>query len=104
MRKVDSLLADYAFYHQTVGNTVCHFIGIPLIIFSLMALLRPLVLFQGFTAAELLIALSFVYYLILDVRLALGMLLVSAALDVAAWKIDDLTVGVVALVVGWIFQ
>jgi uncharacterized membrane protein YGL010W len=104
MRKVDSLLADYAFYHQTAGNKACHFIGIPLIMFSLMALLRPLTLLQGFTAAELLIALSFVYYLTLDVRLALGMLLVVAALDIAAWKLADLTIGVIALVIGWIFQ
>ena len=104
MKKVDSLLSDYAFYHQTTGNKICHFIGIPLIIFSLLALLRPVVLMDWFTAAELLIVLSVVYYLILDVRLALGMLLVVAALDFAAWKIADFRIGMAALIIGWIFQ
>jgi uncharacterized membrane protein YGL010W len=104
MKKVDLHLSDYALYHQTRGNKICHFIGIPLIMFSLFALLRPLSLMPSFTAAELLILLSFVYYLTLDFRLALGMLLVSSALDLAAWKIADLRIGLIALIVGWIFQ
>jgi uncharacterized membrane protein YGL010W len=104
MKRVDSLLSDYAGYHQTTGNKVCHFLGIPLIIFSLFALLRPVVLVEWFTAAELLIALSFVYYLMLDFRLAIGMLLVTCALDFAAWKVADFRVGMIALIVGWIFQ
>lgn len=102
--KVDSHLSDYAFYHQTRGNKICHFIGIPLIMFSLMALLRPLTILGSFTTAELLILLTFVYYLTLDLRLAIGMLLVSSALDVAAWKIADLRIALIALIVGWVFQ
>lgn len=104
MKKVDSLLSDYAFYHRTTGNKACHFIGIPLIIFSLLALLRPVPLVGWFTAAELLIALSVIYYLALDVRLAIGMLIVVSILDVAAWKFADARIGLIALVVGWIFQ
>jgi uncharacterized membrane protein YGL010W len=103
-KKVDSHLSDYALYHQTQGNKICHFIGIPLIMFSLFALLRPLSLLSFFTAAELLILLSFVYYLTLDFRLAAGMLLVSCALDLAAWKMSDLRIGLIALIVGWVFQ
>ena len=72
--------------------------------FSLMALLRPLTILPSFTAAELLIVLTFAYYLTLDLRLAIGMLLVSSALDVAAWKIADVRIGLIALIVGWIFQ
>ena len=72
--------------------------------FSLFALLRPLSLLPFLSAAELLILLSFAYYLTLDFRLAIGMLLVSSALDLAAWKIADLRIGLIALVVGWIFQ
>ena len=104
MSKVDIHLSDYAFYHQTRGNKVCHFIGIPLIMFSLFALLRPLTLFPSFTAAELLIAITFFYYLSLNFRLAIGMLLVSCVLDLAAWKIADLRIGLIAFIVGWIFQ
>jgi uncharacterized membrane protein YGL010W len=104
MKKVDSLLSDYAFYHRTTGNKTCHFIGIPLIIFSLLALLRPVPLVGWFTAAELLITLSVIYYLALDVRLAIGMLIVIGILDVAAWKFADARIGLAALIVGWIFQ
>ncbi|MCI0416117.1 DUF962 domain-containing protein, partial [bacterium] len=103
-KKVDSHLSDYAFYHQTRGNKVCHFIGIPLIMFSLMALLRPLTLLGSITAAELLILLTFAYYMTLDFRLAIGMLVVSVALDAAAWKLADLRIGLIALIVGWVFQ
>jgi uncharacterized membrane protein YGL010W len=104
IKKVDSHLSDYALYHQTRGNKICHFIGVPLIMFSLFALIRPLSLVPFFTAAELLILLSFAYYLTLDFRLAIGMLLVSSALDLAAWKIADLRIGLIALILGWIFQ
>jgi uncharacterized membrane protein YGL010W len=104
MKKVDLHLSDYALYHQTRGNKICHFIGIPLIMFSLMVLLRPLTLLPAFTAAELLILLTFAYYVTLDLRLAVGMLFISSALDLAAWKIGDLRIGLIALIVGWIFQ
>lgn len=104
MKKVDSLLADYAFYHRSRGNKICHFVGIPLIVFSLLVLLRPIILLEPVTAAELLVTMSFVYYLTLDLRLALGMLLLTSALDLAAWKTTDLRIGAAALIVGWIFQ
>jgi uncharacterized membrane protein YGL010W len=104
MKKVDSLLADYAFYHRTRGNKVCHFIGIPLIMYSLFLLLRSVVLVETITAAELLIAVSVAYYLTLDPKLAFGMLGVASLLDLAAWKSADLRIGIAAMVIGWIFQ
>jgi uncharacterized membrane protein YGL010W len=104
IKKIDSHLSDYALYHQTRGNKICHFIGIPLIMFSLMALLRPLRILPAFTAAELLIVLTFAYYLTLELRLAIGMLFISCVLDLAAWKIADLRIGLIALIVGWVFQ
>ena len=72
--------------------------------FGLMALLRPIPILNGFTAAELLISLSVLYYLTLDVRLAAGMLLVAGLLDYAAWKFADVKIGLIALIIGWIFQ
>ena len=104
MKKVDALLSDYAFFHQTPGNKICHFIGIPLIILSLLALLRSIVILGWFTAAEILILLSFIYYLMLDFRLAIGMLLAVCALDAVAWKITDIRIGLAVLIIGWIFQ
>ena len=104
MKKVDSLLSDYAFYHRSRGNKVCHFIGIPLIIYSLFLLLRSVPLVESITAAELLLLLSFFYYVTLDLRLALAMLVLSVLLDLAAWKTADFRIGIVAFLIGWIFQ
>jgi uncharacterized membrane protein YGL010W len=104
MKKVDSLLADYAFYHRTRGNKACHFVGIPLIIYALFILLRPLILVPPLTSAELLIVLSVAYYLILDTKLAIGMLLILSLLDFAAFRTPDPQVGIAAMIIGWIFQ
>lgn len=107
MAKVDELLADYGDHHRTRGNVACHFVGIPLIVFGLLAALGAVRLGTAagvtVTAAEILIGVGVVYYLTLDVRLALGMLAVTAGLDalgrVAGWQ-----AGVTAFVVGWVFQ
>jgi len=104
VKKVDSLLADYAFYHRKRGNKVCHFIGIPLIMYSLFVLLRPVVLIEPFTAAELLVILSIAYYMSLNLKLAIGMLLTTSLLDFAAGKTADFRIGIAAMTIGWIFQ
>jgi uncharacterized membrane protein YGL010W len=100
--KIDALLSDYAAYHQTKGNKICHFIGIPLIIYGLLALLQ-LVPAGPITGAEILIIAAVLYYLMLDIRLAAGMLLSTAALDAIA-RISDPRIGAAALIIGWIFQ
>ena len=108
MRKIDALLSDYASHHATKGNVVCHFVGIPLIVFGIFSMLQRLrvVPFGGgvVTGAEVFIAAAMLYYLFLDGRLAFAMLAASLILDVAALKIADWRVGLAAFVVGWIFQ
>jgi uncharacterized membrane protein YGL010W len=104
MKKVDSLLADYAFYHQTRGNKACHFAGIPLIMYALFILLRAIVIVPPVTASEILIAVAVIYYFVLDPKLAIGMLLISALLDFAAFKTPDLRFGIAVMILGWIFQ
>jgi len=105
MRRVDALLADYGSYHRTRGNLVCHALGIPLIVFGVIAFLRLVPLGGGgWSAAELVIAATVVYYATLDVPLALAMLLPLALLDVAARAVGDWRVGLAAFVIGWIFQ
>jgi uncharacterized membrane protein YGL010W len=103
MKKVDELLADYAAYHRTRGNIVCHFIGIPSIIFGSFSLLQMLRIGPG-SAAEILILAAIAYYLVLDVKLAFAMLLVSAALDAAAYAVADYRIGLGVFIAGWIFQ
>lgn len=99
--------ADYAAFHRTAGNKACHSFGIPIIVLSLLALLArvPLVVLGGFelTLAEVVVALFVVYYLTLDVSLALAMLVAYALLDaagrfIAPWPALGL------FVFGWILQ
>ena len=108
MKRVDELLADYLSYHRTRGNVICHFFGIPLImfgIFSLLQLLRfGLIAGIPLTAAEIFIAIVAIYYFTLDAKLAAGMLVSSAIIDAAAHAIDDWRIGLAVFVIGWIFQ
>jgi uncharacterized membrane protein YGL010W len=108
MQKVDELLADYASYHSTKGNVACHFVGIPLIVFGLLSMLLPLRVFSAagwdVTAAELLIAAAGIYYLVLDVRLALTMIAAAALLDALGRVAGSPWIGLAAFAVGWVFQ
>src|SRR6476469_7953108 len=105
MKKVDRLLTDYGSHHRTRGNLVCHAFGITLIVFGILSLLlRVGAPPAGATAAEWLIAASFVFYLALDVPLALSILVPLAALDLLARAVSDWRVGAAAFLAGWIFQ
>lgn len=104
MKHVDALLADYASYHRARGNVICHFIGIPLIIFGIFSLLQLIHIAATLTAAEILIAIVTVYYVTLNTKLAIGMLIASVILDVGAHVVADWRIGLAAFFVGWVFQ
>lgn len=108
MKHVDELLTDYASYHRTRGNKICHFFGIPLIMFGIFSLLQMLRfgIISGFplTAAEVFITLVAIYYFTLDAKLASGMLVSSAIIDAAAHAVDDWRIGLGVFIIGWIFQ
>jgi uncharacterized membrane protein YGL010W len=99
--------ADYAAFHGTAGNKACHYVGIPLIVLSILALLARVPLFAvgGFTvtAAEVFLVLVTAYYLTLDTVLAAIMLAASAALLVVGRPLP-VAVSVALFVLGWIFQ
>ena len=75
--------ADYSTFHATPGNQACHYVAVPVIVLTVIALLAqvPVAEVSGFTVtlAEVVIALATVYYVRLDPPLALLMLAVSAA-------------------------
>jgi len=109
MTRVDELLADYAAYHTTRVNIACHFIGIPLIMYGILALLLLLPihrtnLFGTITAAEAVIILAGMYYCTLDLRFAISMLLSAALFDALARTVSDPWIGLAAFVTGCIFQ
>jgi uncharacterized membrane protein YGL010W len=99
--------ADYAAFHRTKGNQACHYLGIPMIVLSIIALLAqvPLGTVAGFqlTLAEPMIALTTLYYLSLDAPLAV-MMLAASALMAALGRGIPLWGAVGLFVVGWIIQ
>ena len=102
-----SHFADYARFHATSGNQACHSVGIPIIVFAILAMLAHVSVAPvgGFmlTAAELLLAAITIYYLTLDAVLALLMLLV-ASVFVAAGRHVPLLPALSLFVLGWILQ
>jgi uncharacterized membrane protein YGL010W len=99
--------ADYASFHGTAGNKACHYIGIPLIVLALFALLArvPLVAVGGFTVtlAEVALVVVTAYYLTLDAVLAAIMLAASVGLLLLGRPMP-VWVAAALFVLGWIFQ
>lgn len=66
MTNLERLLSQYAAYHLDRNNIVTHFVGIPLIVFSILCLTaRAGVEVSGIsvTFASVLIVLSILYYI-----------------------------------------
>lgn len=113
MTNLERLLSQYAAYHLDRNNVVTHFVGIPLIVFSILCLTaRAGVGISGFsiTLAMLLIVLSSIYYISLDklfgiLMLILFVLAYPLAVKIAAlpmWSWLGASIGI--FVVGWVFQ
>lgn len=111
MRKLEEQLAAYAAYHRDARNIVTHFIGIPMIVISLLALLsRPLLGGLPLSPAIAVVIVLAFYYLRLSVSLGLIMALLLACFAwFGAWvaslsTVWWLTLGLGGFVIGWIFQ
>jgi uncharacterized membrane protein YGL010W len=114
MRTLTDQLAQYAAYHRDRRNIATHFIGIPLIVLALAALLSrpawPLGPTLELTPAWLLFAAATLYYLLLDVPLGIGMAVFSACcVAFGEWTAAQPTpvwlgIGAGLFVVGWVFQ
>src|SRR5882762_7858407 len=109
MKTIEEQMATYAAYHQDARNKATHFIGVPVIVLSLFIPLAWLRV-GDVSAAMVLAAVLIVYYLMLDVPLALAMLVVFALLAWAGESIARLgpvagwTWFAVLFVGGWILQ
>lgn len=92
-----ALSSDYAAYHTTRGNRVCHAIGIPLIVFAVVAW----TLWPGsrLPVAGLVLPVYFVW----DARLGFAMAALVAACAQLAGLVPPAGIWA-AFVVGWIFQ
>lgn len=98
---------DYAAFHTTAGNQACHYLGVPLIFFTVVALLTrvPVADVRGFdlTLAEIVVAVVTLWYLTLDIPLALVMLAASGAFAFLGRGVPTL-VCLGLFVLGWIIQ
>jgi uncharacterized membrane protein YGL010W len=109
--KLAALLADYSAHHKTFGNKVTHYIGIPMIMMTLLGMLGQLVIGDGFTGSEVLRAdggmvlwvFAMAWYLSLDWRLAVPFGFVALGFYFAGRHLS-LEVQVGGFVLGWILQ
>ncbi|MQW91100.1 DUF962 domain-containing protein [Acinetobacter wanghuae] len=113
MTKIERLLSQYAAYHLDRTNVMTHFIGIPMIVFSIICLTaRAGVVFSGYevTLAMLILTLTILYYLSLDWIFAVIMAVIFLvaypfAHDIAQWGTAAwLSTSIGIFVVGWVFQ
>ena len=100
-------LDDYERYHQTLGNEVCHYLGIPSIVAGTATLFGhlPLATLGGFTLtlAEVAAAAIAAFYLISARRLGLVTALLLVAL-VALGRALPLWFGLSIFLAGWVLQ
>jgi uncharacterized membrane protein YGL010W len=74
MKSLSQQIESYAAYHRDARNKLTHFFGVPLVTFSLFLCLSWIRVTDSLipvTAATIFCAIVFVYYLILDWRIAL---------------------------------
>ncbi len=114
MKTAKEWIDEYGESHQNGANRAIHWVCVPAIVFSLLGLLWavriPGVESAWVNAATLLMALSLLYYLRLSPSLALGMVLVVAAMVWGLVALDRARpaplwqVSIVIFVVAWIGQ
>lgn len=113
MSKLERLLSQYAAYHLDRKNVFTHFIGIPLIVFSIICLTaRAGIVISNveLTLAMLILGLTILYYLSLDWIFAAIMAVIFViaypfAYEIAQWQMGSwLATSIGIFVVGWVFQ
>ena len=78
MRSLEEQLSQYASYHLDRRNVATHFVGIPLIVLAVAALLARVPLTGFFSLMHLVALVAGLYYLLLDGRIGLLMVLFLA--------------------------
>lgn len=120
MKTLTEQLSGYATCHRDRLNIATHYVGIPLILLAVTALLsRPAMMVDGWplSPAVPVAAAVMLYYLVLDLRFGLAMAAVMvASLAVGAWaaslatpvwlalSLGSLVVGFIAQLVGHRFE
>src|SRR5690606_8913656 len=109
--KLATRFADYMEYHRTSGNKITHYIGIPLIVISLLGLLSR-VTFGSSSFESLLLrpdlgwvlwSLGTLYYLYLDWKIGLPFSLVLVGCYLIGRSLP-LEAQIALQVIGWVAQ
>ena len=111
MRTLEQQITQYAAYHRDRRNIATHFVGVPMIVFSVVLALVPWVL-GGVNVALIALGIASIYYLVLDRGLGTAMLLFLFICYLVAVYINaraghaGLVMGLAALlfIVGWVIQ
>ncbi len=113
MKTLEEQMSFYAAYHQDARNKATHFVGVPMIVFSLMiplGWLRADIAGYSVSAALVVTGLLLLYYLVLDLPLGLAMGVVFALMLWVAEPLSQASLAVslswflVLFVVGWALQ
>lgn len=110
MQDIHALLAEYGESHRNPVNKLFHWICVPLIVWSLLAMLWMIKISAlPVNAAWVVIVLAMFYYLALSVPLALGSLLLLTLMAVGVYGLEQVGVPIVPLaviifVLAWIGQ
>lgn len=107
MPDIRASFADYAAYHQTKGNKWFHRFGIPMIMLTALGMLARVGVITirniRIDGGMVLIVIAVIYYLMLEWRLAIPMLIVSIAFYlIGVWL--PMSINVALFILGWIFQ
>ena len=112
MRNLEQQITQYAAYHRDRRNIATHFVGVPMIVFSVVLALVPWTAF-GINLALIGVVIAAAYYLFLDTALGTAMLaflfffcyLVAVYLNA---RVDNtgiiMGLALAVFVMGWIIQ
>lgn len=111
MRNLEQQITQYAAYHRDRRNIVTHFLGVPMIVFSVVLALVPWAI-GSVNVALLALAIASIYYIVLDRALGTAMLVFLFVCYLVAIYINarvghtGMVMGLAALlfVVGWVIQ
>ncbi|MEO8102898.1 MAG: Mpo1-like protein [Betaproteobacteria bacterium] len=111
MRSLEQQITQYAAYHRDRRNIATHFVGVPIIVFSVVLALVPWAI-GGVNVALIALAVASIYYLVLDRGLGSAMLLFLFVCYLIAIYINARTgqtplvmgLAILLFVVGWVIQ
>ena len=110
MLNLHEKIAEFARYHQTVGNRVCHYIGIPLITIAVLGALASVdytfiigVRTIYFDLAIGLLIITLVYDLTLSPSIAVGIFIAGLTAYVIAKQLSAFVL-IGLFCVGWVMQ